>query len=124
MTWDEFEKKYRGAPCREDMPEEQEKEYVEDLFTAYEQEDRFSKVFWSQGGDYPQYIGKPFSIVGRTSVYDEKSQKGTDLECLPMWRIKFEDGFEMSAYPDEIILPVMEDNGCPQKYLVPAESAK
>lgn len=119
MTWNEFKLKYKGAPYRDEMTEEQEREYVEDLFAAYEQENNFSKVFWSQGGDYPQYIGKPFTLVGRTPVYDEKIQGSVELECLPMWQIRFEDGFIMSAYPDEIILPVMEDNGCPKEYLVP-----
>jgi|InofroStandDraft_1065614.scaffolds.fasta_scaffold04838_8 hypothetical protein len=36
-----------------------------------------------------------------------------------MWYIHFEDGFQMGAYPDEIVLSVMEDNGCPKEYLVP-----
>ena len=25
----------------------------------------------------------------------------------------------MGAYPDEIVISVMEDNGCPKEYLVP-----
>ena len=124
MTWGQFELKYKGAPCRDEMTEEQEREYVEDLFVAYEQENNFSKVFWSQGGDYPQYIGKPFTLAGRVPVYENASKKGVDLECLPMWYIRFEDGFQMEAYPDEIVLSVMKDNGYPEECLVPAAANK
>ena len=30
----------------------------------------------------------------------------------------------MGAYPDEIVLSVMEDNGCPKEYLVPVAANK
>lgn len=100
------------------MSEEQEKEFVNDCFDCYEQEG-FSKVFWTQGGDYPEYVGKPFTVVGRTPLWDEnnKNQMTADLECLPMWNIRFEDGFVMAAYPEEIIPREMKDNGCPEEYL-------
>ena len=64
-----------------------------------------AKYFWSQGGDYPQYIGKPFKIVKReiqTPEYDS---------YYVGWVIEFEDGFRIWAYPDEISLPIMKDNG-------------
>lgn len=116
MTWDELKVKYKDAPYREDMTEEQEKEFVADCFNCYEQEG-FSKVFWCQGGDYPEYVGKPFTVVGRTPIYDGATQLAADLESLPMWNIRFKDGYEMSAYPEEIIPREMRDNGCPEEYL-------
>ncbi len=37
--------------------------------------------------------------------------------CQPMWTIRFEDGHEMPAYPDEIIPIVMHSSGCPLNLL-------
>lgn len=108
MTWEEIKIKY--PEYREDMSEEIEKEFVSDCFDAYEKEG-FTKKFWSQGGDYKSLHGKSFEVIGRVPIYDGKNN-GADLECLPMWFIKFEDGFEMAAYPDEIIPSEMRDNGC------------
>ncbi len=115
MTWEEIKDKYPDRPYREEMTEEREKEFVADCFDAYEAEG-FAKVFWNQGGDYKKYHGKHFEVIGRTPIYDGKNN-GADLECLPMWNIKFDDGFEMAAYPDEIIPREMRDNSCPKEYL-------
>lgn len=115
MTWEEIKNKYSDRPYRDEMTEDEEKEFVADCFSAYES-DGFANVFWSQGGDYKQYHGKHFEVIGRTPIYDGKNN-GARLECLPMWNIKFDDGFKMSAYPDEIILREMKDNGCPKEYL-------
>lgn len=118
MTRDELRKKYKDAPNREDMTIEQERELVSDLFDAYEQEG-FAPVFWSQDSGYPQYCGKPFTVVERTPEYDPRHpvQTAADLECLPMWHIRFEDGSLASAYPDEIVPSIMRDCGCPEEYL-------
>lgn len=75
------------------------------------------KVFWSQGGFEDKHHGKPFEIIGRTPILDADHPNGAELECLPMWNIRFKDGFEMAAYPDEIIPREMRENGCPEKYL-------
>lgn len=115
MTKEEFENKYKDYPNREYMTEEQEKEFVEDSFVCCEQEG-FARVFWSQDSVYSERNGKPFTIVGRVALYDGKNN-GADLECLPMWVIRFEDGFETAAYPDEIIPSDMRANGCPEEYL-------
>lgn len=82
MTWDEFKNKYNDAPCREDMTEGQERAFVEDCFDCYEQEG-FAKRFCSQDGDYPELHGKPFTVMGRTSIHDGENN-GVALECLPM----------------------------------------
>lgn len=52
-----------------------------------------------QNGDgLEKYDNEPFMVIGRTSFKD------ADLQDLPMWDIKFEDGSKITAYPDEIIL--------------------
>ena len=109
MTWKEMNVKYPER--RYEMTKDREREFVNDCFELYEKEG-FSKKFWSMGLDYEQYIGKSFEVIGRTT------EKDADLECLPMWKIRFDDGFEMDAYPDEIIPSEMRDNGCPKEYLI------
>lgn len=110
MTWDDMNKKY--PEYREEMTRERELAFVEDCFTCYEGEG-FAKNFWSQGSDYKEYIGKPFTVIGRVPEHDDQHKDGADLECLPMWKIRFDDGKEIDAYPDEIIVREMIDNGCP-----------
>lgn len=116
MTWDEMRAKYPDRPYRDEMPAEREREFVADCFDCYEAEG-FSERFWSQGGDFPEYKGKPFEVIGRVPELDPAHPDGADLECLPMWRIRFEDGYEMAAYPDEIVPSEMRDNGCPDEFL-------
>lgn len=57
-------------------------------------------------------------MIGRVPVYDELHPNGGDLECLPMWIIQFEDGFELEAYPEEIVPREMIDNGCPESFFL------
>ena len=111
MTWDDMNKKY--PEYRNEMTVDRERNFVEDCFTCYEKEG-FAKRFWSQGGDYKEYIGKPFEVIGRVQECNDEHKDGADLECLPMWKIRFEDGKEIAVYPDEIIKREMIDNGCPK----------
>lgn len=97
--------KVKYPECRDDMSEEREKEFVNDCFSLYELEG-FSKVFWSQGGDFKEYHNQPFEVTRRSDY------QGCDLSVLPMWDIKFNDGFTIVAYPDEIIPREMKENGC------------
>ena len=103
MTWEEMKNKY--PEYRDQMSEERERQFVFDCFDAYEQSDKVAETFWNQGGDYKQYIGKPFSIIGRST------EKDVHLSVLPMWNIKFDDGTEIAAYPDEIFEREQKENG-------------
>lgn len=107
--------KIKYPEYRDEMSIEREKEFVKDCFDLYEQEG-FAKTFWSQGGDFPRQKGKKFTVVSRVGVYPEDTD-GADLECLPMWKIRFEDNFEMAAYPDEVIPSQMIANGCPKLFI-------
>lgn len=115
MSWKEIEKKYRNSPERGNMTMEQQLQFVEDCFACYEQEG-FAKMYWSPYSDRTKYIGKAFTVVGRVPVYDGNND-GADLDCLPMWTIRFEDGYETSAYPEEIVPSEMKANSCPEEYL-------
>lgn len=112
-TWEDMKRKYPENRC--DMTEDREKEFVNDCFDLYEKE-RFNKLFWSHSDDYKAYHGKSFEVFGRVPIYDGKNE-GADLECLPMWNIRFEDGLVMAAFPDEIVTREMKDNGCPEEYI-------
>lgn len=57
----------------------------------------FSEEFWTPYTDYKHKIGEKFHVVRRLTTDD------CDKECLPQWIIRFEDGTEIQAYPEEII---------------------
>ena len=62
--------------------------------------DIFNAIF----DTYKEYHGKKFTVIGRSTEDD------TDLTCLPMWKIRFEDGTETAAYPEEIIPSEIKNN--------------
>ena len=106
MTWDELNKKYPEA--RYEMDNERERAFLKDCYSAYETVG-FADKFWSPfdlKDEDKKYIGKPFKVIGRC-----EEGKEWDLESLPAWKIEFEDGHKMSAYPEEIYLNDMIANG-------------
>lgn len=106
MTWDELNKKYPEA--RDEMSIDREREFLKDLYSAYETSG-FTNKFWTPfdlNDEDKNYIGKSFKIVGRC-----EEGKDWDLESLPAWKIEFEDGHKMNAYPEEIYLKDMIANG-------------
>ena len=106
MTWKEMAKKY--PEYRDDMAKEREREFVNDCFLCYEEEG-FAKKFFSQWDDYKEYAGETFEVIKRVPEYDAHHTDGADLECLPMWTIRFADGKEIDAYPEEIIQREIDD---------------
>lgn len=58
----------------------------------------FSDKFWTPYEDYAYRIGQKFSVVRRATTQDD-----IDVECLPKWLIRFEDGETIFAHPEEII---------------------
>lgn len=88
--------------ARDQMTEEEEKAFVEYWYDKYE-ETGFTETFSSPYSGYEKCQGQLFEVVGRCQVDDEH-----DLEALPMWRIRFGDGVETEAFPEEIC--VLERN--------------
>ena len=106
MTWSELNKKYPEA--RYEMSVDREREFLKDLYDTYEAVG-FSNKFWTPfdlNDEDKSYIGKIFKVVGRC-----EEGKECDLESLPAWKIEFEDGHKMNAYPEEIYLNDMIANG-------------
>ncbi len=81
---------------RHEMTEEQERAFVNKCFDEYEKKG-FAETFWTPYDDYRSRIGQKFEVTRRTT------EEEADLECLPLWKIKFEDGEAITAHPEEII---------------------
>ena len=115
-TWDEFNEKYDKYDYRENMSKEREREYVNDLFSVYENEG-FNKVFWSPYSNEGEekYYGKTFKVLGRCP------ETRNNLSLLPLWDIEFEDGKQLTVEPCEIFTEAMKDKGCPEVFLIDEE---
>ena len=82
---------------RGSMSLEEELRYVQDCFDTFEGIG-FRRAFRSPYEEQERNNGKEFTVVRRLSY----ANGDADLECLPMWHIRFADGDEIDAYPEEI----------------------
>lgn len=96
MTPQEFAQKW-GEVDRNQTSFEEELELVEDAFNMYE-ETGFSDTFHTPYEEMAKYNGKPFKVVGRVSYVNDD----VDLECLPQWKIVFDEDDYIEAFPEEI----------------------
>lgn len=98
---------------RENMSREEEIKYVNKCFAEYEKEG-FSKIFISpyKMDDGVDRQGFSFEVLGRLRASSETDygEDTADLECLPLWKIKFEDGKIIAACPEEIIKSEIRKN--------------
>lgn len=101
--WEDMRVKY--PEDRDKMSDETHRAFLDDCYKLYEKEGFHSK-FWTPYSDYESYIDSSFTVIRQATEDD-----GIFIECLPMWLIKFEDGKEIFAYPEEIILSDMKANG-------------
>lgn len=88
-----------GTFTRDDMSCEREREWVDFCYEAYEA-DGFKETFGDEYTGDREYRGKRFIVISRVA----EGEGGVDLESLPMWNIKFEDGTIIDAFPEEICL--------------------
>lgn len=88
---------------RENLPEAEKRKFVSDCFDTYEHIG-FAETFRTPYEEEQKYVGMKFKVINRVKDITKDSDNGADLECLPMWNIKFENGDTMSAYPEEICL--------------------
>ena len=94
---------YNTEKSRENLTEDEERAFVNDCYDTYEHIG-FAETFNTPYTDKEMYKGMKFTVLDRVKEFSEETKEGNDLECLPMWNIRFEDGFEMAAYPEEICL--------------------
>ena len=98
MTEKEFNEKWGGIST-DDMTDEQFMEFKVDCFEMYETEgfiDRFDSPYDDIGGGEHEHNGMKFEVVRRANLNE------ADLEAMPMWFIRFENGDEAYCYPEEI----------------------
>lgn len=73
----------------------------------------FSTFYWTQDPNYIHYNGATYSVLERCI------QRDPGTENYVLWKIRFDDGNEILAYPKEICPGEMLANDCPQKYCTP-----
>lgn len=96
MKVEEFNQKWDEA-AYESAKENPTKmrEYLADCSEMYETEG-FCDTFKSPYDGMKQHNGKSFEVVRRCT------EKDMDIEWLPAWVIKFQDGVQINAVPEEI----------------------
>lgn len=92
---------------RDDLSEAEERNWVNDCFDVYEHIG-FANTFGIPYAREKKYKGMRFSVLGRVKEITEDKENGADLECLPMWNIRLENGDIIAAYPEEICLAERE----------------
>ena len=94
MTQEEFDKKWGDADV-DSMSDEQLREFKNDCYDLYEEAgflDRFDSPY-DEGGEHN---GMPFKVVRRADASE------VDIEAMPVWFVRFENGDEAYCYPEEI----------------------
>lgn len=76
--------------------EEEVVEFKNDCFDMYEQ-GGFSERYFSPYDEMESHNGMKFDVIRRATTDDD-----IDLENLPIWVIKFENGETAYCYPEEI----------------------
>ncbi len=66
-------------------------------FTFHYREGKFVKRFRKVFDEFAQYHGKPFKVLG-----EYRQSKANRAEVGPLYRIQFEDGKKLNAWPEEV----------------------
>lgn len=77
------------------LPDEIFEQFKNDCFEMYE-ETGFIEKFNSPYDEEREHNGMKFNVLRRATT-DE-----VDIECMPVWKIKFENGDIAYCYPEEI----------------------
>ena len=83
---------------REELSDDEYKEFVKDCYDAYEHDAVLSKTFHSPYDDEGEHIGMTFQIMRKI----EYGEEGFDPISLPLWEVKFENGDTAVCYPEEL----------------------
>ena len=94
----DFQEKWRGVDI-DGLDEDKLREFKEDCFNLYEQTgflEIFNSPYDDIGGGLHEHNGMRFEVIRRAT------EKECDLEAMPLWFIRFENGDEAYCYPEEI----------------------
>ena len=94
MTEKEFDKKW-GNVNTDELTDLQFIAFKQDCFELYE-ENGFLNTFQSPYEEHKDKIGMKFEVVRRATI------DNIDIENLPIWLVKFENGDFVYCYPEEI----------------------
>jgi hypothetical protein len=98
MTEMEFEQKWAGISV-DDMTDDQFVEFKNDCFSMYEETgflEKFDSPYDDIGGGLHEHNGMAFKVLRRAN------RSECDLEAMPLWLVRFENGDEAYCYPEEI----------------------
>lgn len=96
----DFQEKW-GNVNVDDLSDEEFLEFKEDCFNLYEQTgflELFDSPYDDIGGGEHEHNGMRFEVIRRATLEE------CDLEAMPLWLIRFENGDEAYCYPEEIAL--------------------
>lgn len=96
ISWNDMTNALDGK-WRENLSLSETRAWVDKCFLIYEHHG-FAKTFKPCYSDYKEMDGMNFTVVRRANTDD------VDMEQLPMWLIKFDNGKETFAFPEEIAL--------------------
>lgn len=67
-------------------------------------EPRYRETFFTRTDQYRERNGQRFEVLRKITPWNmtDADREEYDTEVLPMYRIRFEDGHETSAFPEEI----------------------
>ena len=98
MNQEIFNKKWGGVDI-DTLSDEDFLKFKEDCFQLYEDTgfiDRFDSPYDDLGGGMHEHNGMKFEVIRRATTEE------CDLEAMPLWFIRFENGDEAYCYPEEI----------------------
>jgi hypothetical protein len=94
MTEKEFDEKW-GNVNTDELTDLQLIAFKQDCFEMYEQ-GGFLDTYQSPYDELEERIGQKFEVVRRATI------DNIEIESLPIWLVKFEDGELAYCYPEEI----------------------
>lgn len=94
MNEKEFNNKW-GNVDTELLTVEDFRKFKNDCFQLYE-ETGFIKEFNSPYDEYGEHNGMKFNVIRRAT------EEECDIEAMPIWLVKFENGDQAYCYPEEI----------------------
>lgn len=101
MTLEEFNKKWGKVNDPWELDYETLTEFKTDCFDMYETTgfiEKFDSPYDDIGGlDGHEHNGMKFEVIRRATIKD-----GFEMEVMPLWFIRFENGDEAFCYPEEI----------------------
>ena len=96
----DFQEKW-GDVNVDELPDDKFLEFKQDCFELYEKTgflEFFDSPYDDIGGGLHEHNGMRFEVIRRAT------KEECDLEAMPLWFVRFENGDEAYCYPEEIAI--------------------